>query len=43
MVDSVIDPEPGQPGIIRDSSGLPVDLEASPTGGDFWFKHSGEY
>jgi hypothetical protein len=42
MVDSVIDPEPGHPGIIRDSSGLPVDLEAPPTGGDFWFEHSGE-
>lgn len=43
MVENVVDPEPGHPGIITDSAGLEVDLEASPTCGDFWFKHSGEH
>ncbi|WOO86369.1 uncharacterized protein LOC62_08G009847 [Vanrija pseudolonga] len=38
MVESVVDPEPGQFGLILDPSGLPVDMEASPTGGDFWFE-----
>jgi hypothetical protein len=43
MVETVVDPEPGYPGIICDSTGLPVNPEASPVSGDFWFEHSGEY
>jgi hypothetical protein len=43
MVENVVDPEPGHPGVIRDSTGLPVNPEASPISGDFWFEHSGKY
>jgi hypothetical protein len=43
MVENVVDPEPGHPATIRDSTGLPVNPDAPPISGEFWFEHSGEY